>query len=176
MDLNNVRNINFHVGIPNLEEYYMMIAFVVSSRANCLSRAVGAVLVTSDNRHILATAYNGVPKGLPHCDVCKRRVKGFGPGEGLNLCEAAHAEQNILTQLARNNSGSSKDAILYVTDSPCSECTKLIINSDIKKVVYCREYPNPDAVDKLKASNIEVIKIDEQVVIEKIKHFASLLK
>jgi len=176
MNLEDVKNINFLVGIPTLEEYYMTLAFMVSSRANCLNRAVGAVLVTSDNRHILATSYNGVPRGLPHCEVCIRRIKGFGPGEGLNLCNAAHAEQNILTQLARNNSGSSKNAILYVTDSPCSDCCKLIINSEIQRVVYCREYPNPDTFEKLKIAKVEMVKLDEKMIFDKIKKWADLLK
>lgn len=161
---------------PALDEYYMTIAFMISSRANCLNKRVGAVLVTPDNKHILATSYNGVPTGLPHCeDICTRRAHGFKSGEGLSMCRAAHAEQNILTQLARNNAGSSKDAIMYITHSPCNECTKLIINSGIKKIVYCEEYPNPQAFDNLKTCGIEVIQMDKDAILNKMKSFIDLI-
>lgn len=151
---------------PSLEEYYMMIAFTVASRSNCLNRAVGAVLVTPDNKHILATSYNGAPSGLTHCkDICKRKEMGFKSGEGLHHCQAAHAEQNIFTQLSRNNSGSSKNSILYITHSPCTECTKLIINGGIKKIFYSIEYPNKDSFNNLKIVNIDV----EQINIDQIK-------
>lgn len=169
------KNINFKVGIPNLDDYYMMLAFVVSIRANCLNRSVGAVLTTPDNKHILATGYNGVPSGLPHCTECVRRVKGFGPGEGLNFSRAAHAEQNIFAQLARNNSGSSRDCTLYVTDSPCNECSKLIINGGIKRVVYANEYPNKEVIAILRDAGIEVIRLDRNRIISKLHEFTGLL-
>jgi len=162
--------------IPQLEEYYMMLAFVASSRANCLNKRVGAVLVTPDNKHILATAYNGVPSGLPHCEgICSRRTAGFKSGEGLHLCRAAHAEQNILTQIARNNAGSSKDAIMYITHSPCNECTKLIINSGIKKVVYCYQYPNLQVMDNLRSVGVEVKQLDIEIIKQKLEAYSKLI-
>lgn len=93
----------------------------------------------------------------------------------VSNCRAAHAEQNILTQLARNNAGSSKDAIMYITHSPCNECTKLIINSGIKKIVYCKEYPNPQAFDNLKTCGIEVIQMDKDAILNKMKSFIDLI-
>ncbi|MFW6008499.1 MAG: deoxycytidylate deaminase [archaeon] len=161
---------------PSLEEYYMMLAFIASTRTTCLNRAVGAVLTTPDNKHILATAYNGAPAGLPHCEnICHRRELGFKSGEGLHKCRAAHAEQNIFTQLARNHSGGSKDAILYITHSPCNECCKLIINSGIKKVVYSIEYPNPESINNLKFSGIEIEKLNKENIMNKINNFIGIL-
>jgi dCMP deaminase len=161
---------------PTLEEYYMMLAFTVSSRSNCLNRSVGAILVTPNNKHILATAYNGAPSGMPHCeDICHRRELGFKSGEGLHKCRAAHAEQNIFTQLSKNDSGCSNDAILYITDSPCNECTKLIINSGISKVIYSRKYPNPDVFNKLKKANIKTKQINKDKILEKLNKFSTFI-
>lgn len=86
-----------------------------------------------------------------------------------------HVEQNIFTQLARNNSNSSKDAIMYITYGPCNKCTKLIINSGIKKIVYCEEYPNPQAFDNLKTCGIEVIQMDKDAILNKMKNFIDLI-
>ena len=107
--------------------------------------------------------------------MCARRAAGFKSGEGLHLCRAVHAEQNILTQLARNNAGSSKDAIMYITHSPCNECTKLIINSGIKKIVYCQEYPNPQAIKNLNTCGIEIVQMDKDTIMNKMKDFIDLI-
>lgn len=168
-------NPNINLGLPNLEEYYMMIAFVVASRANCLNRAVGAVLVSPDNGSIIATGYNGVPKGLPHCKTCRRREEGYGPGEGLHRSRAAHAEANVITQAAKYGR-TVENTIMYVTDLPCTDCCKLIINSGIKKVYYCSEYPGSEAKEVLTASNIEVEKIDKQKIMQHLELYIKSIK
>lgn len=172
---NNIKNPGLLVGLPSLEEYYMMIAFIVASRANCLNRSVGAVLVSEDNGSIIATGYNGVPKGLPHCTVCRRRLEGYGPGEGLHRSRAAHAEANVIIQAAKYGR-IVNNTILYVTDLPCSDCCKLIVNSGIKKVVYCKDYPKSEAKEILLNSNIEVKKLDYDKIINKLETYVSFIK
>lgn len=169
-----VKNPSLLVGLPTLEQYYMMMAFIASTRANCLNRAVGAVLVSPDNGSISATGYNGVPKGLPHCQTCRRRDEGYGPGEGLHRSRAAHAEASVITQAAKYGR-KVENTIMYVTDLPCSDCCKLIINSGISKVVYCREYPGTEAKDILIESKIEVVKMDEKEVTNQLKNFVNII-
>ena len=70
-----------------------------------------------------------------------------------------HAEANAITKLARS-SNNSDGATLYVTDAPCIECSKLIIQAGIKRVVYAKEYRLTDGLDLLKRANINVIHIN----------------
>lgn len=149
--------------IPSLEKYYMMIAFIVASRANCLNRSVGCVIVSSDNKSILSTGYNGVPAGLPHCSTCRRREEGFGSGEGLHRSRSSHAEQNAIVQAAKYGKVLN-ESILYCTTLPCNECTKMIINSNILKIYYCDEYPTSEAKEMLKFANIEVVRLDKKEI------------
>lgn len=173
--MSDIKNPSLLVGLPSLEDYYMMIAHVVASRANCLNRAVGAVLVTSDNGSIVATGYNGVPRGLPHCSTCRRREEGFGPGEGLHRSRAEHAERSVIEQAARYGR-KVEGSILYVTDMPCSECTKAIINSGIKKVIYCSKYPGSEAEEMLTAAGIEIKQVKKNQVLQELKDYVSILK
>jgi dCMP deaminase len=171
----NVTNMNHYVGIPTFEEYYLMIAYLVSSRANCLSRACGAVLVTPDNKHIISTGYNGAPTGLHHCQTCRRRDLGYKSGEGLDKCRAIHAEQNAIDQLAKYG-GSAKDSILYVTDTPCPECAKHIVTVGVKKIIFCGDYPNQEALDIFEEARIDVIQVDKTKIVEKLRLFADNIK
>lgn len=168
-------NPNIEIGIPNLEEYYMMMAFVAASRANCLNRAVGSVLVSPDNGSIIATGYNGVPKGLPHCQTCRRREEGFGPGEGLHRSRAAHAEANVIIQAAKYGK-KVENSIMYVTDMPCSDCCKLIINSSIKRVVYCNKYPGSEAEEILTLSGIEMKQLDKERIVKHLKLYIQAIE
>lgn len=172
--MSNVKNPSLVVGLPNLEQYYMMMAFVAATRANCLNRAVGAVLVSPDNGSIVATGYNGVPKGLPHCQTCRRREEGFGPGEGLHRSRAEHAERSVIEQAAKYGR-KVKDTILYVTDLPCSECTKAIINSGIRKVIYCHEYPGSEAINMLLSAGVEINQLDSKPVLDQLRNYATIL-
>lgn len=173
--MSDVKNPALAVGLPNLEEYYMMMAFIAASRANCLNRAVGSVLVSPDNGSIIATGYNGVPKGLPHCQTCRRRNEGYGPGEGLHRSRATHAEANVITQAAKYGRAVEK-SIMYVTDLPCSDCCKLIINSGIKKVVYCKEYPGSEAKEILIASGIEMHQLEKDNVMNVMGQYIEAMK
>lgn len=111
------------------DSYFLDIAFQVASRSTCPRRSVGAVIVK--DKRIKGTGYNGSPSGLAHCteegclitnDHCIRTI---------------HAEVNALLECSPDE---RKDATIYITDRPCAECSKLIISSGIKRVVYGRDY------------------------------------
>ena len=114
---------------------------------------VGAVLVK--NRQILATGYNGVPRGLVHCAErgCLRDQLGIPSGERHELCRGLHAEQNAIAWAARHGV-SVAGAEMHVTLSPCWECAGLIINSGIHRVVFLEEYRNPEGIHRLREAGI----------------------
>lgn len=139
----------------------MSMARLVATRATCIRRAVGCVLV-NERRHVLATGYNGVASGLPHCN--HEEVRRFHPapgapvevtthydhacagafapsGQSLDRCEAIHAEQNALLQC--------QDVFTihtaYVTASPCVTCVKLLMNTSCRRIVFDEEYPHGEA-------------------------------
>ena len=126
---------------PSWDEYFMAIAKLVSTRSTCLRRHVGAVLVK--DKHIIATGYNGAPRGLKHASEvgCLREKLNVPSGERHELCRGLHAEQNAIIQAAVYGV-STIDAVLYCTHCPCSLCTKMIINARIKKVIYEEGYPD----------------------------------
>ncbi len=142
----------------------MEITNLVATRATCLRRKVGAILVK--DRRILATGYNGPPKGVPHCDElggCLREKLGIPSGERQELSRAVHAEQNAIIQAAKmgtNIDGST----LYVTNHPCFICAKMLINAGVKKIVFREGYPDKYAEKILEEANIEVIRFNPKKV------------
>lgn len=146
---------------PEWDRYFMEIAELVSKRSTCLSRHVGAVIVK--DRRILATGYNGSPKGLPHClDIgCLRRDLGIPSGQRLELCRGSHGEENAIVQAA-NYGTPLEGSEIYCTHQPCLTCTKMIINSGIKRVVFAGEYPHPMSIEFMHAAGIVVEKYDPQ--------------
>jgi len=141
---------------PDLDDYFMEIAKVVSKRSTCLRQNVGAVIVR--DKRILSTGYNGAPMGLPHClDIgCLREQLNVPSGERHELCRAVHAEQNAIIQAAYHGV-SIKGAILYTTHQPCIMCAKMIINAGIKKVIYGSEYADERGIEFLKEAGIEIV-------------------
>lgn len=131
-----------------LDKWAMSLALITSRRSTCLRRAVGCVLL-NNHHHIIATGYNGVASGMPHCN--HRDIDGRYPfactgaraqsGQNLDLCEAIHAEQNALLQC--HNMHTIKT--IYVTASPCVTCTKLLLNTSCTEIVYIDEYPHEKA-------------------------------
>lgn len=140
------------------DAYFIDIARLVSSRSTCLRRKVGAVLV-KDN-HILATGYNGAPRGLEHCldRGCIREQNGIPSGERHEFCRGLHAEQNALIQAAVHGV-SIEESILYCTNFPCSLCSKMIINAKVKKIIYAEGYPDDLAKELLAESDVELFQI-----------------
>jgi dCMP deaminase len=142
---------------PSWDQYFMDIVGLVSKRSTCVRRKVGAVLVR--DKRILSTGYNGAPSGLRHClDIgCLRKQMKVPSGERHELCRGLHAEQNAIIQAALHGV-SIKDATMYCTNHPCIICSKMIINSGIKRVIYRDGYSDMLAHEMLKEAHIEVIK------------------
>lgn len=120
-------------------------AHVWAKNSYCKRRQVGALIVK--DRMIISDGYNGTPSGFEN--ICEDE-------SGNTKQYVLHAEANAITKVAQSNN-SSKDATLYVTDSPCVECSKLIIQSGIKRVVYDREYRITEGLDLLRRAGVEVV-------------------
>lgn len=127
-----------------LDQRYMRMARIWAENSYCERRKVGALLVK--DKMIISDGYNGTPSGFEN--KCEDENNVSKP------C-VLHAEANAITKIARSNN-SSDGATLYVTASPCIECSKLIIQSGIKRVVYGEEYRIMDGVELLKEAGIEV--------------------
>ena len=143
---------------PSWDEYFLEVAYLVSKRATCLRRSVGAVLVK--DRKILATGYNGAPSGLKHCiDIgCLRQKLKIPSGQRHELCRGLHAEQNVLLQAALYGV-STKDSTLYITNHPCIICAKMLINAGIKEIVTSGDYPDAISGNFLKETKIKIRRI-----------------
>uniref|UniRef100_A0A7C3J6W4 dCMP deaminase family protein n=1 Tax=candidate division WOR-3 bacterium TaxID=2052148 RepID=A0A7C3J6W4_UNCW3 len=147
---------------PSWDEYFMEITKLVASRATCLRRKVGAIIVK--DRHILSTGYNGPPKGVKHCDElggCLRDKLNIPSGERMELSRAVHAEQNAIIQAAKLGIN-IEGADMYVTNQPCFICAKMIINAGIKRVIINEGYPDKYAYEILKEANVELIVLNEK--------------
>jgi dCMP deaminase len=145
---------------PSWEEYFMQIARVAGSRSTCLRRHVGAVLVK--NRQILATGYNGAPRGAAHCADrgCLREELGIPAGERHELCRGLHAEQNAIIQAAYHGVG-IEGAELYCTHQPCVVCAKMLVNAGIAAVYFAGLYPDGLATDVFAEAGTRLVLMDE---------------
>jgi dCMP deaminase len=146
------------VGRPTWIEYFMDIADLVAKRSTCLRRQVGALAVK--DKRILATGYNGVPSGIPHClDVgCLREQEGIPSGERHELCRGIHAEQNVIIQAAYSGVA-IQGASLYCTNLPCLICSKMLINAGIREIFYRQGYADRLSEDMLKTARVPLIQI-----------------
>lgn len=144
---------------PPWEEYFMEIARVVATRSSCLRRQVGAVVVK--NRQILATGYNGVPRGLRHCDErgCLRQQLGVPSGERHELCRGLHAEQNAIVQAAYHGVAIN-GAEVYSTHQPCVVCAKMLVNADIVAVYFSGSYPDPLAMEVFEEAGTKLFRME----------------
>jgi len=142
----------------DIDHYFMKIAEIVKERSTCVKQKVGAVLVK--DKHIISTGYNGAPKGVTHCtkETCLRQ--GLNSLEKAYLCRGAHAEANAIAQAAFHGV-STKDSVIYCTHFPCMSCSKLLINSGVKKIYYAREYDmdNTLKMNLLKEAGVEIEKV-----------------
>ena len=126
-----------------LDIRYLRMAKIWAENSYCKRRQVGALVVK--DQMIIRDGYNGTPSGFDN--VCEEN--------NVTLPYVLHAEANAITKLARS-SNNSDGATLYVTDATCIECSKLIIQAGIKRVVYARNYRLDDGIRLLKQANIEV--------------------
>lgn len=141
------------------DEYFTTMAALVASRSTCKRRAVGCVLINARG-HVLSTGYNGVPTGFAHCNAEERyetptprgvELRSYYPhacngvaaasGTQLDACQAVHAEQNALLQC---HDVWSIDTC-YTTTLPCITCTKLLLNTSCRRIVFVDRYPHPEA-------------------------------
>lgn len=134
------------------EENFFQIAKVISFRSTCPSRDVGCVIVHPEDDRILATGYNGAPRGTAHCDdACSNRQSG----KNFEKCKAVHAELNAITNASASNV-SVKGGIMYLTTTPCLFCSRVIINAGISEVRAMSIYPHQDAIDLLNEGGVKV--------------------
>lgn len=143
---------------PPWDVYFMEITRLVATRSTCLRRKVGALMVR--DKRILATGYNGVPRGLKHClEIgCLREKMGIPSGQRHELCRGIHAEQNVIIQAATsgvNIEGSE----LYLTHSPCSLCVKMILNASIRRIYYLEGYPDDLAKTIAEEGRMELVQL-----------------
>jgi dCMP deaminase len=131
-----------------LDQRYLKMALVWAQNSYCKRRQVGALLVK--DKMIISDGYNGTPSGFEN--NCEDENNTTFP-------YVLHAEANAITKVAKSNN-SSEGATLYVTSSPCMECSKLIIQAGIKRVVYCDNYHKTDGIDLLKKANIDVVFVE----------------
>lgn len=133
---------------PPWDDYFMRIAFEVATRATCLRRHVGAVIVR--DKRILSTGYNGSPPGQKHCTEV-----GCLLDEGRCI-RTLHAEQNALMQAALHGV-STHGATLYCTCRPCHVCARMIVAAGIVRVVFAGEPPEGWASEVLTAAGVEIV-------------------
>lgn len=175
--------------------YFLRLVREVATNSKCLSRQIGALLVR--DKSIIATGYNGPPRGIPHCrDVvggsehinhpfytdksidyshfknlksnssligCPRKFLGYGSGEGLHLCPAAHAERNTIANAALNGV-CTKGCTLYMNCVfCCKDCFGELINAGIKTIVISQKgFYDPLAEWMLAQTKIEVRVVKEE--------------
>ena len=130
------------------DQRYMEMASMWAKNSYCKRLQVGALIVK--DKMIISDGYNGTPSGFEN--ICEDE-------SGATKPYVLHAEANAITKVAKSGN-SSEGATLYVTASPCLECSKLIIQSGIRRVVYRDEYRLTDGIDLLRRAGIEVVKVD----------------
>ena len=132
-----------------LDKRYMRMALIWAENSYCKRRKVGALLVK--NKMIISDGYNGTPSGFEN--ICEDE-------SGHTKPYVLHAEANAITKIAKSGN-SSEGATMYVTTAPCLECSKLIIQAGIKRLVYRDNYRITDGIDLLKVVGIEVVNLSE---------------
>ena len=132
-----------------LDRRYLRMARIWAENSYCERRKVGALLVK--DKMIISDGYNGTPAGFEN--ICEDE-------NGVTKSYVLHAEANAITKIAQSNNN-SKGATLYVTTSPCIECSKLIIHAGIKRVIFQELYRIQDGIDLLKRAGIECVHIPD---------------
>lgn len=133
-----------------LDSRYMRMARIWAENSYCVRRKVGALIVK--DKMIISDGYNGTPSGFEN--ICEDE-------DNVTKPYVLHAEANAITKIARSNN-SSAGATLYVTDCPCIECAKLIIQAGIRRLVYNKSYRLEDGLNLLKRAGIEVVHLADE--------------
>ena len=130
-----------------LDQRYLRMAKIWAENSYCKRRQVGALVVK--NQMIISDGFNGTPSGFEN--VCEEN--------DVTKPYVLHAEANAITKLARSHN-SSEGSTIYITASPCIECSKLLIQAGIKRVVYGEKYRLEDGLNLLRKAGIETTFID----------------
>ncbi|MCF6364833.1 MAG: dCMP deaminase family protein [Bacteroidales bacterium] len=131
-----------------LDERYLRMAHIWAENSYCKRRKVGAVIVK--DKMIISDGYNGTPAGFEN--ICEEENNTTKP-------YVLHAEANAITKVAKSHN-SSEGSTLYVTTSPCMECSKLIIQAGIKRVIFDEKYRITDGLDILERAGVELINLE----------------
>lgn len=136
--------------VTKFDVAYLKMASVWAKLSYCKRKQVGALIVK--DRMIISDGYNGTPSGFDNsCEDAQGNTQWF----------VLHAEANAILKLA-SSTQSAKDATLYLTLSPCKECSKLVLQSGIKKLVYLDDYKDNDGIEFLKNHGIEILKVHHE--------------
>lgn len=141
---------------PAWAETWMHVAWMIAAQSYDTRMQVGAIIVSEDNTQMLSVGYNGNYKGGPHVHESSE------PGKSGFI----HAEINALVKCDYNF---AKKKHMYVTHSPCRDCSKLIINAEIARVVYQVPYRDASGLDLLRSVGIEVLSVDEAILKAKVR-------
>lgn len=129
------------------DKAYLRMAETWADLSHCERKKVGALIVR--DQMIISDGYNGTPAGFDNC--CENDL-------GETNWYVLHAEANAILKVARSTN-SCEGATLYLTLSPCKDCSKLILQAGIKRLVYINEYKDTTGVDFLREANIEIVQI-----------------
>ena len=132
-----------------LDMRYLRMARVWAENSYCVRRQVGALIVK--DKMIISDGYNGTPSGFEN--ICEDELTGKTKPYVL------HAEANAITKVAKS-ANNCDGSTLYITAAPCIECSKLIIQAGIKRVVYCDDYRSEDGLKLLQRVGIECVKCE----------------
>ncbi len=134
----------------DFDRRYLQMARTWAENSYCIRRKVGALIVK--NKMIISDGYNGTPSGFEN--ICEDE-------SGVTKPYVLHAEANAITKVAKSNN-SSENSTLYITAAPCMECSKLIIQAGIRRVVYFDHYHSEEGIRLLKRAGIELVQMEEQ--------------
>jgi dCMP deaminase len=140
------------------DKSYLQMARIWAQNSYCQRKQVGALIVK--DRQIISDGYNGTPAGFEN--ICEDE-------NNITKQYVLHAEANAITKVAKTNS-SSEGGTLYVTTSPCIECSKLIIQSGIKRVVFAELYSKQEGLDLLKRANVTILHLPDEKAEENNRH------
>ena len=130
------------------DKAYQRLALSWAQLSHCSRKKVGAIIVKDSI--IISDGYNGTPAGFDNC--CENE-------EGNTHWYVLHAEANAILKVARS-SNNCKDATLYLTHSPCKDCSKLVLQSGITRLVYQEAYKDTSGIDFLKNAGLEVVQLE----------------
>lgn len=136
------------------DKAYLKMALEWAKLSHCNRKQVGALIVKDSM--IISDGYNGTPTGFENC--CEDE-------EGKTLWYVLHAEANAIMKVSKSTNNSD-GATLYITLSPCKECSKLVFQSGIKRVVFMKSYKDNSGIDFLEKAGVEVVQIKEEELLE----------